>query len=76
MYRLKEYLICLFVITLILNIQNKSFSEESEIYDILNVMQKDLKTLEKAVYSAESLSTLHSSDSSLSQDTLTRHLLR
>ena len=76
MYRLKEYLICLFVITLILNIQNKSFSEESEIYDILNVMQKDLKTLEKAVYSAESLSTLHSSDSSLSQDTLTRHLLK
>ena len=76
MYRLKEYLICLFAVILILNIQNKSFSEESEIYDILNVIQKDLKTLEKAVYSGDSFSTSQSSDSNLSQDTLTRHLLK
>ena len=76
MYRLKEYLICLFAFILILNIQNKSFSEESEIYDILNVIQKDLKTLEKAVYSGDSFSTSQSSDSNLSQDTLTRHLLK
>ena len=76
MYRLVKYLISLFVIIFILNIQNKSFSEESEIYDILNVIQKDLKTLEKAVYSGDSFSTSQSSDSSLSQDTLTRHLLK
>ena len=76
MYRLKEYLICFFAVILILNIQNKSFSEESEIYDILNVIQKDLKTLEKAVYSGDSFSTSQSSDSNLSQDTLTRHLLK
>jgi len=76
MYRLKEYLICLFAVILILNIQNKSFGEESEIYDILNVIQKDLKTLEKAVYSGDSFSTSQSSDSNLSQDTLTRHLLK
>ena len=76
MYRLAKYLISLFVIIFILNIQNKSFSEESEIYDILNVIQKDLKTLEKAVYSGDSFSTSQSSDSNLSQDTLTRHLLK
>ena len=74
MYRLKEYLICLFAVILILNIQNKSFSEESEIYEILNIIQKDLKTLEKAVYSGDSFSISQSSDSNLTQDTLTRHL--
>ena len=76
MHRLGKCLICLFAVILILNIQNKSFSEESEIYDILNVIQKDLKTLEKAVYSGDSFSTSQSSDSNLSQDTLTRHLLK
>jgi len=35
-----------------------------------------LKTLEKAVYSGDSFSTSQSSDSNLSQDTLTRHLLK
>ena len=76
MHRLVKYLISLFVIIFILNIQNKSFSEESEIYEILNVIQKDLKTLEKAVYSGNSFSTTQSSGSDLSEDTLTRHLLK
>ncbi len=76
MHRLVKYLISLFVIIFILNIQNQSFSDESEIYDILNVIQKDLKTLEKAVYSGNSFSTTQSSGSDLSQDTLTRHLLK
>ena len=76
MYRLTKYLLSLFVIIFILNIQNKSFSEESEIYEILNVIQKDLKTLEKAVYSGDSLSTIQSSGSNSSEDTLTRHLLK
>jgi len=76
MYRLAKYLLSLFVIIFILNIQNKSFSEESEIYEILNVIQKDLKTLEKAVYSGDSLSTIQSSGSNSSEDTLTRHLLK
>ena len=71
-----KYLIGLFVIIFILNIQNKSFSEESEIYDMLGVIQKDLKTLEKAVYSENSFSTIQSSGSDLSEDTLTRHLLK
>jgi len=76
MHRLVKYLVSLFVIIFILNIQNKSFSEESEIYDILNVIQKDLKTLEKAVYSGNSFSTTQSSGSNSSEDTLTRHLLK
>ena len=76
MHRLVKYLISLFVIIFILNIQNKSFSEESEIYDILNVIQKDIKTLEKAVYSGNSFSTTQSSGSYSSDDTLTRHLLK
>jgi len=76
MHRLVKYSISLFVIIFILNIQNKSFSEESEIYDMLNIIQKDLKTLEKAVYSGNSFSTTQSSGSELSEDTLTRHLLK
>jgi len=76
MYRLAKYLLSLFVIIFILNIQNKSFSEESEIYEILSVIQKDLKTLEKAVYSGDSFSTTQSSGSNSSEDTLTRHLLK
>ena len=76
MHRLVKNLISLFVIIFILNIQNQSFSDESEIYDILNVIQKDLKTLERAVYSGNSFSTIQSSGSDLSNDTLTRHLLK
>ena len=76
MYRLLKYTIGLFVIIIILNVQNKSLGEESEIYDILNIIQKDLKTLEKAVYSGNSSSMVQSDDSNLSQDTLTRHLLK
>jgi len=76
MHGLVKYLIGLFVIIFILNIQNKSFSEESEINEILNAIQKDLKTLEKAVYSESSFSTTQSSDSNFSEDTLTRHLLK
>ena len=76
MHRLAKYLLSLFLIIFILNIQNKSFSEESEIYEILSVIQKDLKTLEKAVYSGNSFSTTQSSGSNSSEDTLTRHLLK
>ena len=76
MHGLSKHLISIFVIIFILNIQNKSFSEESEIYEILSVIQKDLKTLEKAVYSGDSFTVTQSGDSNLSQDTLTRHLLK
>ena len=76
MHRLVKYLISLFVIIFILNIQNKSYSDENDIYNILNVIQNDLKTLEKAVYSGNSFSTIQSSGSNLYEDALTRHLLK
>jgi len=79
MNRSTQYLVGLFLFIFILNIQTKSFSEEEdiELTDILNSIQKDLKTLEKAVYSSNSRSTTASNNNSdFSEDTLTRHLLK
>ena len=76
MYRLAKYLLSTLLFIIILNIPTNSFSEESEINEILNVIQKDLKTLEKAVYSGNTITTVQSSDSDFSEDTLTRHLLK
>jgi tol-pal system protein YbgF len=81
MHRLVKYLISLLVVFFILNVENKSFSEENEIYNILNVIQKDLKTLEKAVYSdnfsaSEQPSVSSSTLDQNSEEVLTRHLLK
>ena len=51
-------------------------ADSHNVNEILEIIQKDLKTLEKAVYSGDSLSTTQSSSSDLSEDTLTRHLLK
>ena len=62
-------------------IGTNSFADSHNIYDVLDLIKKDLKTLEKAVYS-ESLngnSNNASSSSNLdqnSEDVLTRHLLK
>ena len=62
-------------------IGNSSFADSHNIYDVLELIKKDLKTLEKAVYS-ESLngnSNNTSSSNNLdqnSEDVLTRHLLK
>jgi len=56
-------------------------ADNHNIYEVLSLLQKDLKTLEKAVYSQsaisseENLSSSISSDSN-SEDVLTRHLLK
>jgi tol-pal system protein YbgF len=76
MNRLIKYLTNFLLIIFILGIPTRSFGEENEIYEILNVIQQDLKTLEKAVYSGNSASTIQTSDSNFSEDTLTRHLLK
>ena len=49
-----------------------------DIIETLNIIQKDLKTLEKAVYSGNTISSSESSNSenNYSEDTLTRHLLK
>ena len=62
-------------------IYSSSFADSHNIYDVLDLIKKDLKTLEKAVYS-ESLngnSNNTSSSNNLdqnSEDVLTRHLLK
>ena len=62
-------------------IGTNSFADSHNIYDVLDLIKKDLKTLEKAVYS-ESLngnSNNTSSSNNLdqnSEDVLTRHLLK
>ena len=62
-------------------IGTNSFADSHNIYDVLDLIKKDLKTLEKAVYS-ESLngnSNNASSSNNLdqnSEDVLTRHLLK
>ena len=56
----------------------KSYSEEQNVFEVLKIIQKDLKTLEKAVYSS---SNSNNSNSTVefdqnSEDVLTRHLLK
>jgi tol-pal system protein YbgF len=58
-----------------------SFADNHDLYKILELIQKDLKTLERAVYSESKIdvSTQTSSNKSLdqnSEDVLTRHLLK
>ena len=65
--------------SLLVNFKVKA--DNHNIYEVLNLIQKDLKTLEKAVYSQsitstdENLNSSFSSESN-SEDVLTRHLLK
>ncbi len=59
-------------------IPNVGFSEDDSIYDTLQKLQKDIKTLERAVYSDQS-NTSNNNQNELdqnSEDVLTRHLLK
>ena len=74
---LKIKFVCLFLLVLLSN----SFADNHNIYETLEKIQKDIKTLEKAVYSNEIELNSGNSDSSLSdnnnsEDVLTRHLLK
>ena len=56
-----------------------SFAEDQNVLNVLETIQKDLKTLEKAVYSESLTSTNSSEKNELNQsaeDVLTRHLLK
>ncbi len=59
---------------------NPSFADNHNIYDTLEIIKNDLKTLEKAVYSNSSgFNNTNSGSSSIdsnSEDVLTRHLLK
>ena len=80
MFKLKYYLSFFFLIILI-NFSNKSFSDNHNLNEIIELMQKDLKTLERAVYSEDFSSNKESIDNSNnidqnSEEVLTRHLLK
>ena len=69
---------------LVLNILviNSSFADNHNIYETLEIIKKDLKTLERAVYSGSiEIETVTNTNSTLeidsnSEDVLTRHLLK
>ena len=69
----------LFVFLLFLLLfSQKSFSEDKNVLDILEIIQKDLKTLEKAVYSDSSFISSNTTTEldQNTEDVLTRHLLK
>ena len=80
MLRFKFYIFISFV-TLIFTATPKSFADNHDLIEILELIQKDLKTLEKAVYSdsfdkdSNEASNSNSLDQN-SEDVLTRHLLK
>ena len=55
---------------------DKVIAENDELTEILDAIQKDIKTLEKAVYSEQNNSISNSSFDQSSEDVLTRHLLK
>ncbi|SVC11142.1 uncharacterized protein METZ01_LOCUS263996, partial [marine metagenome] len=80
MYKLKYYLyILLFLI--FVNFPNKGFSDNHNLKEVIELIQKDLKTLERAVYSENLSSSQQSNDTTgnidqNSEEVLTRHLLK
>ena len=81
MIKFKNFIVInLFLLIILVN--TKAFSENQDVQEILELIQKDLKTLEKAVYSSSSNDNLNDSISSSStmdqntEDVLTRHLLK
>ena len=75
----KIFFFKLFILFSIL-INSNSYSDNHNIYDTLELIKKDIKTLEKAVYSSsteEMDETFNSANvSNNSEDVLTRHLLK
>mgnify|MGYP001264145253 CR=1 FL=1 len=64
---------------LIIFFSNIAFADNHDLYEVLGLIQKDLKTLEKAIYSGsintDNLSSQKSFDEN-SEEVLTRHLLK
>ena len=76
----KKFLIFNLILVLGLLVNFNLRADNHNLYEVLNLIQKDLKTLEKAVYSQSnnSLQSLGNNDTSEanSEDVLTRHLLK
>ena len=81
MIKFKNFIVINLFLIIVL-VSTKSFSENHNVLEVLELIQKDLKTLEKAVYSSSldnNSNNLDSENSSLDQNTedvLTRHLLK
>ena len=80
MVKLKNYLY-LFLVVIAVYFPTKVFSENHNLSEVIKLIQKDLKTLERAVYSDNFSSTNNQEDSSSnldqnSEEVLTRHLLK
>jgi len=80
MIKFKNFILINFFLVIIL-LSTKSFSENHNVLEVLELIQKDLKTLEKAVYSGSLSDNLNDSISLNStdqntEDVLTRHLLK
>ena len=79
MHRLNKIISVFFCTIAIVFLSSKSFSDDSDLKNILETIQNDLKTLEKAVYSDSFNVDQNNSSSTLdqnSEDVLTRHLLK
>ena len=75
----KIFKLIFFSLFLFLNIffSNFTFADSHNVYEALEIIKKDLKTLEKAVYSENiSLKTTNTELDINSEDVLTRHLLK
>ena len=55
---------------------NIIFADNHNVNEVLELIQKDLKTLEKAVYSGSTNSNSQKNTNENSEDVLTRHLLK
>ena len=75
----KSFLSLLLIPSLLISFKVKA--DNDDVYEVLSLIQKDLKTLEKAVYLQSNNSLDNSFDNSMnsefnSEDVLTRHLLK
>ena len=80
MIKFKNFIVINLFLIIVL-VSTKSFSDDHNVMEILELIQKDIKTLEKAVYSSSTNDNFNSSTSSSSidqntEDVLTRHLLK
>ena len=81
MFFLKRLKVILYLLVFVVLFSSSSNSESNEINEILATIQKDLKTLEKAVYSdnfssSSSQVSISNNLDNNSEDVLTRHLLK
>ena len=81
MFKFKNFTTALSILFIIF-ISSKSYSDNHNIYEVLDLIRKDIKTLEKAVYSGSLNNNLNNSNSEAteidvnSEEVLTRHLLK